>query len=186
MATSRRRREAKKRLKQQRLRQQKLTHRRKRWLIFLRGIYAVCVAIFSWIAFLLLFYPPRVSVNPIGSEKPGDPIRAEFEIANNSTFSIHDVSGQSVFGGRYGETAWSQNFVPLQPTIPKIEPGSRPAQMMATFARVGLLTQSDFLDVEVVIRFRPSFVWWHYVIKRRFLARRLPDDSMKWIEITTQ
>lgn len=169
-------------LKKQQLRQGKSTQTRSGWSVFVRGFYAVWIGIFLWIG-LIIFYPPRVSVNPIGSEKPGEALQPKFEISNNSTFPIYDVSSEATWAGRYGGNEMSAVHMALEPTIRQIEAGSRRAQALATSLHFTPLAQDDFVDVTVVTKFRSSFVWWHSVIKRRFLGRRMADNSVKWMEI---
>ena len=167
---------------------------KRHFLTAARIAYTGLFAVVSWIATVMIFIP-KINISPTETFDPPSPFSARFEIQNNGNFPVYDVHlsarangrvGGMVFGkGENNEYPDSEELFPgLKPSdISKIDTGQKPATWM-TFEFVNCPTKrGDRLVVEITARFRPSFAWWHKIIKQRFTTVRSQTGSFGWVEV---
>jgi hypothetical protein len=128
----------------------------------------------------------KVPITPLGSINPATPLTARFQVANEGSFSIYDVTPEFLLNGQWGGIVLKNNKVDIKPTwIHEIEPGSKPVTFIGRFITLtpAPFEKDDFVDVVVTISFRAKFTWWRKPITRRFFAQRNKTGEMEWVEI---
>jgi len=167
---------------------QKLQRKRRRKILIISAL-TVLIPVVVSLPSAISVLTARVPITPLGSINPANPLTARFQVANEGSFSIYDVTPEFLLNAQWGGMVLKNNKVGIKPPwIHEIEPGSKPVTFIGRFITLtpAPFEKDDFVDVVVTISFRAKFTWWRKPITRRYFAQRNKTGEMEWVEISVQ
>jgi hypothetical protein len=154
-------------------------NQRKWWKVPLEALGAIS-AIASILGGLSLM--PRVSLQINGSIQPSSPMKTLFAISNDGLLPIHDihvVCGVDRFANAMGGGISGLGFIFPESRADVLSPGHEMSLPCHRIVDTGGIQVMD-AQMEIIITYRPDWVWWHHSETFRVKGIKGADGTWNW------
>jgi hypothetical protein len=142
-----------------------------------------CIVVAATLIGLLSAYyqfQPLVSVIPSYSLNPTNALSAQFQVCNQSVFSIYDVSNYyNVNHIKVGHVDFVENTMHKNRGQHITELRSKEATVLEVGWGIGGMAPS-FCDVTISVTYRPKFIWWRKEQQFRFTTKTNSASDLLW------